>query len=246
MMLIGSRQNVCRRWALRLAAPAAAIALAPAAGAAFTPTLTAATTASGIATIDFQQPRDDDAPALLAIHAPTGSLKLGTAIGTRLGSATSAAVAPDIGGSVVRLTGNVAVASASTPLTGGAASTAGAATTACVGSAPDEIWVATLRGVRADGAAADRGAADRVGAAAGGYVLSVCPPPGNVPSGTPGRAVLGMKLIRLKLIVGHVVTPTRREARLAPASAPRTPRTRRRRTRPQASRPRRATPRPSS
>src|SRR4051812_2293359 len=201
-----SRKKACDRWLVRLAAPAAALALAPAASAAFTPTLTAATTASGIATIDFQQPREDDAPALLAIHAPVGSLKLGTAVGTTLGSATSAGVAPDIGGSVVRLAGTVAVASASTPLTGASAPTAGAAATACLGSAPDEIWVATLRGFAQTVQLPI--AVQRVvsGPSAGGYVLSVCPPPGNVPSGTPGRAVLGMKLIRLKLIVGQVVT----------------------------------------
>ena len=111
------------------------------------------------------------------------SLELGTAVGTRLGSAASAGVAADIGGSVVRLTGNVAVAAASTPLTGAGASTAGAATTACVGSAPDEIWVATLRGFAQTVQLPI--AVQRVvsGPSAGGYVLSVCPPPANVPSG---------------------------------------------------------------
>src|SRR3954462_3258766 len=103
MITIRSRKKAGDRWLVRLAAPAAALALAPAATAAFTPTLTAAMTATGIATIDFQQPRAAAPPAPLGIHAPVGPLRLGTSVGTRLGSATSAGVAPDIGGSVVRL-----------------------------------------------------------------------------------------------------------------------------------------------
>jgi hypothetical protein len=195
------------RTALSGAAAAALLALAPAASAAFEPVLTA-TSAGDTVTLSYSQAAANDGTAVLAFYAPaTYRAKLPTAVGSVVGSATGTGVAADLRGSTLPLDGTIRVASPTTPLAAGSATTLGDAAQACAGSSTlDSTWTLSLNvfdvtvplaiGVQHVGS----------GQEPGGIALFVCPPPADVPAATPGRAPLGLKVVHLTLRLSGLFT----------------------------------------
>jgi hypothetical protein len=179
------------------AAGAALLALAPPASAAFKPLLTA-TSSGDTVTLGYSQAAANDGTAMLTFYAPGAyGAKLPTAVGSAVGVATGSAVAADIRGSTLPLSGTIRVASPAAPL---GATTVGDAARACAG-APTlaTVWSLTLDVFNVTVPLAIGVQRIDAGPMAGSIAFSVCPPPAGVPAGTPGRAPLGLKVVHLTL-----------------------------------------------
>ena len=104
------------RAAVAAAAGVAVLALAPGASAAFKPLFTA-TSSGDTVTVSYSQSAANDGTAALAFYAPsTYVAKLGTKVGSIVGTATGNAVAADMRGSTMPLDGTIRVASPTAPL----------------------------------------------------------------------------------------------------------------------------------
>jgi hypothetical protein len=114
---------------------------------------------------------------------------------------TGTAVAADIRGAAMPLDGTIRVASDSTPLASGTgATTVGAAARACAGSVtPTAFWTVTLESFNVRIPLAIAVARTASGPLAGSVALFVCPPPADLPVGSPGRAPLGLEIVQLTL-----------------------------------------------
>jgi hypothetical protein len=148
----------------------------------------------------------DDPTARAAIYIPIGYTLTAPAAGAKLGAVTATAAAADLGGAILPLTGEL---DAVDPNTLTAALKAGISI--CLnGASASQTWVLhlTAAGQTIDvpmlvvpAAAAE---------AAVGYQakLFVCLPPPDLPSGAPGRAQFGAKLLSATFGVSAIAPPT--------------------------------------
>jgi hypothetical protein len=196
---------VRRAAAVGALAVVAALASAVAASAAYAPRLTARSAGENVS-LSYTQPSWQEGAAVLTFYAPAAyEPKLTTSPGANVGSATVRAV-PAGGATPLVLRGAVRVASATTPLTGSAA-TVGDATKACTGSDASEVlWLATLSVASPQANFQLPISVQKVGSGmlTGRIAVSICPPPADVPPGTAGRAPLGLKIVRLTLGLQNV------------------------------------------
>jgi hypothetical protein len=157
---------------------------------------------SGSTTIHASVPQSSDPIAAVNIYSGTGySANLTQAPGTTIGTVEATAFSRD-NNLTLPLTGNVVTSDAAS-----AESTAGSAQ--CTGIPKSQaVWIMNL-GVAGQTLAipvyvnATDGAPDQ---ALGGYRLSICLPPPDVPQGTPGRAFQGAQLLDAILTVKGVFT----------------------------------------
>jgi hypothetical protein len=142
----------------------------------------------------------DDPTAKVSIYVPSGYQIGSPAAGTKLGDVTATASAADLGGAILPLTGELdAIAPTATTT---------AQAQAC-GVSPSQTWDLHLT---AAGQTLDiplfvvAGAAPEV---ASGFntKLVVCLPPPDVPSGTPGRATFGAKLLSASFTSSALTQP---------------------------------------
>jgi hypothetical protein len=127
-----------------------------------------------------------------------------------VGTVTGTAVAADMRVATLPLDGTIRVASESTPLaTGTATTTVGAAARVCAGAVtPNAFWTVTLRSFNVQVPLAIAVARTSSGPLADSVAMIVCPPPADVPLGSAGRAQLGLKIVRLTLkLTGAFTVP---------------------------------------
>jgi len=139
----------------------------------------------------------DDPTARVQIYVPTGYQISTPVAGTKLGDVTATASAVDLAGAILPLTGDLQAV---------APNVAGA--TQC-GVAASQYWNLHLT---AAGQTLDIPmyvVAANANEQAAGYQakLVVCLPPPDVPSGTPGRAVFGAKLLSASFGVSAITQP---------------------------------------
>jgi hypothetical protein len=160
---------------------------------------------AGATTIQVSVPQSTDPIAALNIYSGTGyTAKLDAAAGTKIGTVDATALSRD-NNLTLPLTGDV---TADNPAT--AANKAGSLQCARVPQST-AVWIMNLS-VAGNTLAIPiyvnptDGAPDQ---ALGGYRLSICLPPPDVPVGTPGRAFQGAQLLFAKLTLnGIFTTPT--------------------------------------
>jgi hypothetical protein len=186
-----------------LAVPAlAALAFTGSAFASFAPKLivSGAATAGGPARVGVVVSNSDDPTAKTSIYVPSGYTVGTPAAGTKLGDVTATASAADLGGAVLPLTGELdAVAPTATTQ---------AQAQAC-GVSPAQTWDLHLT---AAGQTLDIPlfvvATAGPEATLGATKLVVCLPPPDVPTGTPGRATFGAKLLSATFTASAITEPT--------------------------------------
>jgi hypothetical protein len=199
-------------------AAVAATALAAPALASFTPKLTightARAAAPGTVAVELSLAAVDDPPAKIVLYTPLGYVaNPSPAVGTQIGTAQAQAVAADLGGATLPLTGTVAVADpnatinyagADTPLSTLAQSCTGSPTHAAV-------WLLTLTsgGQQLFVPLFVDSTAGTAEATAAGFKIQICFAPPDVAAGTPGRATLGAKIFDVKLSLTNVFTTPR-------------------------------------
>jgi hypothetical protein len=147
----------------------------------------------------------DDATARVAIYIPNGYTVSATTAGAKLGTVTATAAAVDLGGAILPLTGELDAvdpnALTATQKNGIALCLAGQVAT--------QTWVLHLT---AAGQTVDLPmllVPSVATEAAAGYQakLVVCLPPPDVPSGAPGRAPFGAKLLSATFGVSAITAP---------------------------------------
>jgi hypothetical protein len=188
------------RPALLACASIVALALAAPGLAAYTPRLvvtTSATAAGGSTAINVAQGTDDDPTARIVIYAPPGfTATLSQAASSQVGTVSGRVQAADLGGTIIPVEGTVTVANAAE------AAAASAAAAACLGTAAHQaVWLMNLSAARPFPAPVPIFLDPTTGAeqAFGSLKLQICLPPGDVPAGTPGRAVFGINLVEATL-----------------------------------------------
>jgi hypothetical protein len=193
------------RAALVAGVAVAALGFAGSALAAYTtPKIAASVSGSGMR-IGAVVANTDDPTARVAIYVPNGYTITSATAGTKLGSVTATAAAADLGGAILPLTGDLLAVD---PNTLTAAQKQGIAI--CLnGQTAAQTWVLHLT---AAGQTLDVPmlVVPAVGPeAAVGYQakLLVCLPPPDVPSGTPGRAQFGAKLLSATFTVSAIAAP---------------------------------------
>ena len=195
-----------RRLAVSACAAVAALAFSGTALASYTsPKIVASVQGSGMR-IGAVVANTDDPTARAAIYIPNGYTLSSPAAGTKLGTVTATAAAADLGGAILPLTGEL---DAIDPNTLTAAQKQGV--TLCLnGETASQTWVLHLA---AAGQTLDVPLlvvpASALEAAAGyGAKLIVCLPPPDTPSGSPGRAQFGAKLLSATFGVSAISPPT--------------------------------------
>src|SRR5581483_10224167 len=158
-------------------------------------------------TIHVSVPQSTDPIAAVTLYSAAGyTANLTQAPGTKIGTVTAAAFSRD-NNLTLPLDGDVVTADPSA-----AATVQGS--TQCTGIAKSQaVWVMNLS-VAGQTLAIPIYVNSTAGApdsALGGYRLSICLPPPDVPAGTPGRAFQGAQLLEalLTLNAGVFTTPTR-------------------------------------
>jgi hypothetical protein len=198
------------RAAILAAGAVAALAVANAAFAANTASLAVWHTPMALAnssstTIHVNVPQTTDPIAAVNIYSGTGyTVNLSQAAGTTIGSVEATAFSRD-NNLTLPLSGNVVTSDPTT-----AANKAGSAQ--CVGLPQSQaVWIMNLS-VAGQTLAIPIYVNDTNGApdqALGGFRLSICLPPPDVPQGTPGRAFQGAQLLDAVLTLTNVfTTPT--------------------------------------
>lgn len=186
-----------------------ALATTASAFAAISPKLDATTQASGT-TIGYSQAPGDDAPASIVFYVPAGyAALLGQPDGEEVGSVTGTAVAADLGGATLNLTGKINAALPTTTISfAGATVPLSALAVQCTGTATHgAYWVLNLS---ASGqtlqvpAYVDDISLNDPRSAWVNNTITICLPSPEVPAGTPGRAALGAKLISANLSLDAV------------------------------------------
>lgn len=186
-------------------AAVATLAFAGTAFASYAPKLVVSSTGGGglggPARIGVVVGASDDPTAKTTIYVPTGYTVGNPAPGTDLGKVTATAAAADLGGAVLPLTGEL-LSIAPNPTTQAQAQQCGVT--------PTQTWDLHLSTA---GQVLDipMFVVSTVGPeAASGYVakLVVCLPPPDVPVGTPGRSVLGAKLLSATFASSAIAEPT--------------------------------------
>jgi hypothetical protein len=183
-------------------AAVATLVFASAAFATYAPKLVVSSTGPGGTTrVGVVVGASDDATAKTTIYVPNGYTVGTPAVGTTLGDVTATAAAADLGGAVLPLTGTLQVIAPN-------ATTIADAQNCQV--TPTQTWDLHLS---AAGQTLDIPlfvVAPVAPEAAVGYnnKLVVCLPPPDVPTGTPGRATFGAKLLSATFSVSAITEPT--------------------------------------
>ena len=202
------------RLLLLACAGTASLAVAGGAFAAFTPTMAVSAKparpgASGVASLRFTVPRDDDALARVQFFVPAGYTgTLGQATGTQLGAvAAQVRVRIPIEGAVIPINGTLRVADPAAALPQTPGDTVRAAVIRCTGTATHSaIWVLA---VSASGqevhvpVAVD--AAPAPVSAFASHIITMCFSNPNI-SQEAGGAPLGLKLVSAHLTIRNVFT----------------------------------------
>jgi hypothetical protein len=195
-----------RRLLVSASAGVAALAFSSTALAAYgSPKIVASVQGSGMR-IGAVVANTDDPTARAAIYIPNGYTLGSPAAGTKLGAVTATAAAADLGGAILPLTGEL---DAVDPNTLTAVQKQGV--TLCLnGETAAQTWLLHLT---AAGQTIDIPMlvvpASALEAAAGyGAKLIVCLPPPDTPSGSPGRAQFGAKLLSATFGVSAISPPT--------------------------------------
>lgn len=179
---------------------AGALATAGSAWASYSPKLTiggGAATQGGSVTVSVGTAAADDATARIQIFIPRNwEVTTGQAIGTKLGAVTGTASAADLAGAVLQLEGDLLVTAPNPVLQNQCGVNAVATWDMHLSAAGQTIdipmFVATTQGSEVT---------------IGPYKLVVCLPPPDVPTGTPGRAVFGAKLLSAVLTTSAIASP---------------------------------------
>ncbi len=198
-----------RRLGLLVVPAAIALVIASSAAAGITPVFSATTTASATV-VSYAQLPGDDPVAAVTFYVPVDyAALLAQPEGEVVGTVAAEAIAADVGGNRLQLSGKITTATTATTVTIGGASVAlDAAATACTGTAAHSAyWVLNLSA---------QGQTLQVPAFVDDVPLTVplstvanntitfCLPPPDVPSGTPGRAALGAKLTNVTLSITDI------------------------------------------
>ena len=188
------------RLAVTAIAACSALAFAGSAFASFSPKLVVSGASGGAAKVGVLVGTADDPTAKASIYLPAAYAVATPAPGTKLGDVTATASAADLGGAVLPLTGELDAVPPSAVTT--------AAAQAC-GVTPTQTWDLHLS---AAGQTLDipMFVVSTVGPEqASGFntKLVVCLPPPDVPSGTPGRAVFGAKLLSATFTSSAITVP---------------------------------------
>ena len=181
-----------------------ALAVAGQAFAAFTPALEASTNDAGTA-MKYSQGATDDPPAAISFFVPAGfTALLSFPEGEVIGKATGKATAADLGGAVIALTGTINAALPTTTISfAGATVPLSTLATLCTGTVTHTAyWVINLSAsgqtlqvpAYVDDIPITTPLSDFVNTS-----VRICLPPPDVPTGTPGRASLGAKVIEATL-----------------------------------------------
>jgi len=196
----------------------AAAAVAGPALASFTPKLlighTARAAATGAVDVELALAAADDPPSKIVLYAPVGYIaNPSAAVGTSIGTAQAQAIAADLGGGTLPLTGTVTVADPNATINyAGADTPIPTLAQNCTGSPTHAaVWLLTLTSggqqlLEPMFVDATAGTAE---ATAGSFKIQICFAPPDVAAGTPGRATLGAKIFDIKLALTNVfTTPT--------------------------------------
>jgi hypothetical protein len=179
---------------------AGALATAGSAWASYAPKLTiggGAATQGGSVTVTVATAAADDPTARVQIFIPRNwEVTTGQTIGTRLGAVAGTASAADLAGAVLRLQGDLLVTAPNPLLQSQCGVNAVATWSMHLSGAGQTIdipmFLATTQGSEVT---------------IGPYKLVVCLPPPDVPTGTPGRAVFGAKLLSATLTTSAISSP---------------------------------------
>ena len=181
-------------------AAVATLAFTGSALASFAPKLVVSS-AGGAARLGVVVSNADDPTAKTSIYIPAAYGVATPAPGTKLGDVTATAAAADLGGAVLPLTGELDAIPASATTT--------AAAQAC-GVTPEQTWDLhlTAAGQTLDIPMFVVAAAAPEQAMGFNKKLVVCLPPPDVPTGTPGRATFGAKLLSATFTASAITEPT--------------------------------------
>jgi hypothetical protein len=179
---------------------AGALATAGSAWASYSPKLTiggGAGTQGGSVTLSVGTATADDPTARVQIFIPRNwEVTTGQTIGTKLGAVTGTASAADLAGAVLQLQGDLLVTAPNPVLQSQCGVNAVATWNMHLSAAGQTIdipmFLATTQGSEVT---------------IGPYKLVVCLPPPDVPTGTPGRAVFGAKLLSATLTTSAISSP---------------------------------------
>jgi hypothetical protein len=197
-----------RRVGLLAAVCVTALGITGQALAAFTPSFSAVTTLEGT-NINYSQAQTDDPLASVSFYVASGyTALLADPEGTQIGTVTARALAIDLNNTILPLTGQI-VAAAPTTVVGGVPLSTPA--TACTGTAThNAYWLLNLSAsgqtlqvpVFVDDIPITSPLADIAN-----NKVTICLPPPDVPTGTPGRATFGAKLLSANLVLGNFSVP---------------------------------------
>lgn len=198
-----------RRFWLLLVAGVAALAAASSAVAAIAPTLSATTEATAT-TVSYTQGQSDDPPAVITFYVPAGyAALLAQPVGDVVGTVKATAVAGDLGGATLQLTGDITVAAATSTVTvAGASVPLSATATSCTGRATHSaFWIVNLttsgQTLQVPAYVNDVPLTDPRSNFTN-TTIAICLPPPDVPAGTPGRATFGAKVLSATLSLTEV------------------------------------------
>jgi hypothetical protein len=186
-----------------------ALAAAIPAFAATNPTLDATTQASAT-TISWAQGATDDPPAVITFYVAAGyAALLAQSDGDVVGTVKGTAIAGDLGGATLQLSGDiVARVGTSTISFAGATPTLASLAVACTGTATHTaFWVLNLSAsgqtLQVPAYVDDVPLTNPLSSTANTQVR-ICLPPPDVPAGTPGRASLGAKALSVTMSLTEV------------------------------------------
>jgi hypothetical protein len=191
--------DTLRRFGILVVACAFGLMVAGQAVAAFTPKLSASATDAG-ATISYSQAATDDPPAAITFWVPSGFTSLlAFPEGEVIGTASGEAVAADLAGTKLTLSGNITSALATTTVSfAGSIVPLSSLAVLCTGTATHTAyWVVNLSAagqtlqvpVYVDDIPITTPLSDIANT-----TIKICLPPPDVAAGTPGRAALGAKV----------------------------------------------------
>ncbi len=153
-------------------------------------------------TIHISIPRETDPIGAIGIYVPASyGVTLGQAPGTAIGKIPAAAVYSYDTNLTLPLTGAVVVADP--------AAIPAATTAACIGAVtPQAVWMLNLE-LSGQSLAVPMFVSATAGAeqALGGYKITTCLPPPDVPQDVPGRAAFGAQLLDAEFTVNGIFTP---------------------------------------
>jgi hypothetical protein len=196
--------------------------------AAYTPSFGVASNAASTS-ITYHQAQSDDPTAQIAVYFPANySLDMGD-VGFPVGKVAAKAFSADLG-VTVPLTGSIDPRlSTDTILFAGATTSLATLSTACTGKAVhDAFWTLNLSAAGSTlqvPVYVDRIDPTTALGAVLWFKLTVCLPPPDVPTGTPGRADLGAKLLDVTLTINGAIAEVPGNHRWFMTGTPYTPAT---------------------